>query len=81
MTLLNFSGAIPQRVVTVIMGLLAITVGYTMRACLSVAIIEMVIPSNSSEIESNALVCPVDPTSSVEEDHHTRIVRQKTVTI
>lgn len=55
------------------MGLLAITVGYTMRACLSVAIIEMVVPSNSSDTEKDTLVCPVDPTS-VEEIHHTSTV-------
>lgn len=44
-----------------------------MRACLSVAIIEMVVPSNSSDTEKDALVCPVDPTS-VEEVHHTSSV-------
>lgn len=40
------------------MGFLAIAVAYTMRACLSVAIIEMVVPLNQTE-SNNSFVCPV----------------------
>lgn len=37
---------LPQRVVMGIMGTLAIAVAYTVRTCISVAIVEMVIPIN-----------------------------------
>lgn len=40
------------------MGFLAIAVAYTMRTCLSVAIIEMVVPVNQTGSNNN-FVCPV----------------------
>jgi MFS transporter, ACS family, solute carrier family 17 (sodium-dependent inorganic phosphate cotransporter), other len=42
-----------------IMGFLAIVNAYTMRVSLSVAIVQMVGSSNSSEIDPNA--CPIPP--------------------
>jgi hypothetical protein len=50
---------IPQRHIMSIMGFLAIVNAYTMRVSLSVAIVQMVGSSNSSEIDPNA--CPVPP--------------------
>jgi hypothetical protein len=46
------------------MGFLAIVNAYTMRVSLSVAIIQMVGSSNSSEIDPNA--CPVPPSEGGE---------------
>lgn len=43
--LVEFTGTIiPQRVVMGLFGFFAIAVAYTIRACLSVAIVEMVVP-------------------------------------
>lgn len=44
------------------MGFFAIVNAYTMRTSLSVAITEMVLPSNSSEVDPNA--CPADSSNS-----------------
>lgn len=44
-----------------IMGFLAIAVAYTMRVCLAVAIVEMVVPTNHTGIGTDAIICPVDP--------------------
>ncbi|KAK9693158.1 Major Facilitator Superfamily [Popillia japonica] len=52
---------IPQRYVLGIMGLLAVLNAYTMRTALSIAITEMVLPSESSE---NADACVVNDTGS-----------------
>lgn len=55
---MNFPGfIIPQRVVLAIMGFLAIVNAYTMRICLSVAIIEMV-KKNPSSGHLDELECP-----------------------
>lgn len=43
-----------------IMGFLAIAVAYTMRACLAVAITEMVIKRNQTNISNDTIICPVD---------------------
>lgn len=55
---MNFQGfIIPQRVVLAIMGFLGVVNAYTMRICLSVAIIEMVKKNPSSgndELECRA---------------------------
>lgn len=48
-----------------IMGFLAIAVAYTMRVCLAVAIVEMVVPTNHTGISPNTIVCPVDPPPEV----------------
>lgn len=48
---------LPQRINIAIMGFLALVVTYGMRACLAIAIVEMVHPANRSE--TNSSVCPV----------------------
>lgn len=48
--------SIPQRVVVGIMSFLGIVVSFLMRACLSVAITEMVIPMNKTGQEVESLV-------------------------
>lgn len=53
----NLAKFIPQRVITAIMGFLAIVVSYAMRTCLSVAITEMVIPVIDRISENKSLVC------------------------
>lgn len=53
---------IPQRYVLGIMGFFAVLNAYTMRTSLSVAITEMVLPSNSTEVDPNA--CPADTSNS-----------------
>lgn len=59
---------LPQRVVLGIMGFLGIVVSFTMRSCLSVAITEMVLPLNSSEMENNSTICYIDSISFDEMD-------------
>lgn len=44
-----------------IMGFLAIAVAYTMRVCLAVAIVEMVVPTNHTGINASTIICLVDP--------------------
>lgn len=51
----------------------AIAVGFTMRACLSVAITEMTIPSNSSAKGNESIICPVDALSTGN-SHHSKPV-------
>lgn len=46
---------LPERVKIAIMSFLAITIGYIMRACLSIAITQMVQPP----IKGSATVCPI----------------------
>lgn len=48
----------PQRINIALMGFLAIVVAYTMRTCLSVAIIEMVVPVNQTG-SNDSFVCPM----------------------
>lgn len=48
---------LPQRVIMAIMGFLAVVVGFTMRACLSVAITEMVAPITNTKNDSKSTVC------------------------
>lgn len=64
---------LPQRVVMGIMGFLAIAVTFTMRACLSVAITEMVVPFNNSDSNNGSFICQVD-TLPDESGHQKRIV-------
>ncbi|KAM7352154.1 uncharacterized protein ACRADG_004794 [Cochliomyia hominivorax] len=54
---------IPQRVILAIMGFLAILNAYTMRISLSIAITELVVKKNHSEIGDTA-VCPADDLDS-----------------
>lgn len=54
---------IPQRVMLSIMGFLGIAASFAMRACLSIAITEMVVPLNVVEHSNDTLICPVDSTS------------------
>lgn len=51
---------LPQRVVLSIILFLGIVVSYTMRACLSIAITEMVEPVNNSPKGNDSLICPTD---------------------
>lgn len=50
---------VPQRVVMGIMGTLAIAVSYTIRACISVAITEMVVPVNHTNKDIRMNVCNI----------------------
>lgn len=55
---------IPQRVILAIMCFLAIAIAYVMRVCLSVAIVEMVVPvktvvTNTTKADHG--LCPADP--------------------
>lgn len=52
---------IPQRVILAIMGFLAIANAYTMRVCLSVAITQMVVKPNYTEVDDGSAVCKADP--------------------
>lgn len=47
-----------------IMGFLGIVTSFTMRACLSIAITEMVVPLNTMEQRNDTLICPVDLSST-----------------
>lgn len=51
---------LPQRVILSVMGFFGVTVSFAMRACLSVAITEMIIPMNKTNKENNFSVCPAD---------------------
>lgn len=64
---------LPQRVVLGIMGFLGIVVSFLMRACLSVAITEMVVPVNNTGISNESLICQTDYTS-LESANNTRVV-------
>lgn len=72
---MDTQGLIPQRVITGFMGFLAVMVGYTMRACLSVAITEMVVPLTISTDNNESLICSIDQTD-IGESHHTQDVRE-----
>lgn len=56
-------GSLPQRVITCLMGFLAIVVGYGMRVCLTIAITEMVIPQKHSATKNHSFICPVAASS------------------
>lgn len=74
LNLFSLLGAIiPQRVVLSLMGFLGIVVSFTMRACLSIAITEMVVPVNNTGKSDESLICPVDPTP-VESNNITTVV-------
>uniref|UniRef100_A0A1A9WUI3 Major facilitator superfamily (MFS) profile domain-containing protein n=1 Tax=Glossina brevipalpis TaxID=37001 RepID=A0A1A9WUI3_9MUSC len=52
---------IPQRVITSIMGFLAIVTGYSQRVCLSMAITQMVVPKSAVRtIREDDIICPQD---------------------
>lgn len=53
------------------MGFLAIAVAYTMRVCLAVAIVEMVVEKNQTA-SNDSIICPVDP--APEESNSTKKV-------
>lgn len=55
---------LPQRVVLSIILFLGIVVTFAMRACLSIAITEMVVPVNNSPKGNDSLICPTDSTVS-----------------
>lgn len=52
---------LPKRVVLGIMGFFGILVSFTMRACLSIAITEMVVPNTiHREMHNDSSYCPTD---------------------
>lgn len=63
----------PQRVILALMGFLALAIAYSMRACLSVAITEMVLPLNNTGKGNESLICPAD-LSTTENSTHSRNV-------
>lgn len=67
---------LPQRVILALMGFLALAIAFSMRACLSVAITEMVLPLNNTGKGNESLICPADlpPT---ENNTHSRNVTFK----
>lgn len=46
-----------KRLILALMGFLSIAIGYSMRACLSVAITEMVVSINKAEKGNGTIVC------------------------
>lgn len=67
---------IPQRVILGVMSFFGIVVAFLMRACLSVAITEMVIPANSTSINNNeTLICPAN-SLSVESSSESKTVSE-----
>lgn len=60
------------------MGFLALAIAYSMRACLSVAITEMVLPLNNTGKGNESLICPAD-LSPTENSTHSRNVTFKYV--
>lgn len=54
-------------------------VGYTMRACLSVAITEMVVPQNNTSKGNGSLICSIDEPLSVETSHQMKTVNHSTL--
>lgn len=65
----------PQRYVFALMGFLVNVVVFALRVCLSVAIIEMVVPFNNIDTATESLVCPVDALTVTDDDQE-RIVRK-----
>lgn len=71
---MKISGLCSQRVITSVMGSLAVMIGYATRICISVAITEMVVPLNNTKNGNESLVCAADQ-SSVDDSHlHTDTV-------
>lgn len=63
-----------QRKIMTLMSFLAFSVSYAMRSCLSVAITEMVIPSNDTENGNQSLICPAaDNTSPTNKNNHSMV--------
>lgn len=67
---------VPQRLVFAVMGFFAIFNAYVMRVCLSIALTQMVIPSNkTASAASLDNTCPVFP-----EDHHNTVEHKQSGT-